>query len=486
MEDQRMWTLDATWASSAVFDAKTSCVAIRNFSGPYETVPYVNPESPGGCRNWAGSPVPPACSWAQWKIPGCSEDVFTSSLFQLPRYLWAQRRMREMLASKPTERQFGPALNDALASWVLDAHALVSVLVYSTNIRFDDDGAYNWNEDPSGYRKTLIDAGTLRVAMPDVVITRFYNDMSTRVGMRLDEARARRIPRGKSDFLPTVRLPFEAVVELASANSLAEASNSGDPKRALLAWANYSAGRAEIPGLPIPGVRGGPRTLVGFPALVARAEDLLRHYVGVQYAAWQRAAADRFVLSVQAMLELLPPDGTLALERARRDVRAAAALLRDVPEAALRRETDAMAARAQSEGSEYRALLGVVANAIGGVAGAVWSVMQIVLGALTDWLVKSAGAATGRPVLCPAPPYIRVFAEESCTLNFETEITSRTQCPAGTTGTPPNCAPVPGAAPPCPAGTTGTPPNCRPVQKASGGGLVIGAAALLLLSRFLR
>ena len=38
-------------------------------------------------------------------------------------------------------------------------------------------------------------------------------------------------------------------------------------------------------------------------------------------------------------------------------------------------------------------------------------------------------------------------------------------CPAGTTGTPPNCLPVPSdnTNHTCPAGTTGTPPNCLPV-----------------------
>ena len=39
-------------------------------------------------------------------------------------------------------------------------------------------------------------------------------------------------------------------------------------------------------------------------------------------------------------------------------------------------------------------------------------------------------------------------------------------CPAGQTGTPPNCVPI--GTPPCPAGQTGTPPNCVPVVVGTG------------------
>lgn len=41
-------------------------------------------------------------------------------------------------------------------------------------------------------------------------------------------------------------------------------------------------------------------------------------------------------------------------------------------------------------------------------------------------------------------------------------------CPAGTTGTPPNCAPDEGST--CPAGQTGTPPNCSPDGETGGTG----------------
>ena len=39
-------------------------------------------------------------------------------------------------------------------------------------------------------------------------------------------------------------------------------------------------------------------------------------------------------------------------------------------------------------------------------------------------------------------------------------------CPAGQTGTPPNCVPI--GTPPCPAGQTGIPPNCVPIVVATG------------------
>lgn len=96
------------------------------------------------------------------------------------------------------------------------------------------------------------------------------------------------------------------------------------------------------------------------------------------------------------------------------------------------------------------------------------------------------------PTDLPKPLFLRVPDPTVCTGRPEEQAGS-TLCPEGTTGVYPNCTSVlgpDGGTTSCPPGTTGTPPNCSEVPTRTvakgGGGLVIGAAALLLLSRFLR
>lgn len=493
MEDQRMWTLDATWAATAVFEDRTVCVRISDFGAGYRVEPYVNPDeivegarrsNPSGCRNWAGSPVPPSCSWAYWKVAGCDQRTLLDSMFQFQRYQWAQRRMAEMLASKPTERQFGPALGDALAAWVVDAYALTSALLWSTNIRFDDQGGYDW---PKDYAKKLIEEGVLAPGLPPgrqgtptsrgLVQLQVYNDMSTqersfaeRSTPKIETSVVRRVPLSKRDFEPVVELPSmpsSRGTETHPFNRLNAERASATVK--LRAWAKYD--------------------FAGFSNYATLAENWLRHYSSVPFSRWQQVAVARWVSSIDALLPLVPAEAA-RLAALKQNAQQALSALAAVPEAAARAEADAMAGQASQGGTAYQGLLVGVTSAINSVAGTVLAIAQVVINALTGWIVQAAGAATGRPMLCPAIPYLRVFAQPDCTVDVEVELrrieqSSEGSCPSGTTGTPPNCAPIPGLR--CPAGATGTPPNCTPVPVAKGGGgLVIGAAALLLLSRFLR
>jgi len=86
-----------------------------------------------------------------------------------------------------------------------------------------------------------------------------------------------------------------------------------------------------------------------------------------------------------------------------------------------------------------------------------------------------SNASTGPPSQASVPYGVRealsIFAVSAggtsvlraTTAAAESHAVAQPTCPAGTTGTPPNCVPTP-----CPAGTTGTAPNCVPISCPAG------------------
>ncbi len=107
--DAQMWVLDAGWLGSAQWADMRMCVVGRgDVSGGTVTSPYAGP---GTCRTPTGALADTTCNWGFWKIDRCDLDTASTRVFQFSRYLWAQARMRELLASKPVPGQVndGPA-----------------------------------------------------------------------------------------------------------------------------------------------------------------------------------------------------------------------------------------------------------------------------------------------------------------------------------------------------------------------------------------
>jgi hypothetical protein len=221
-----------------------------------------------------------------------------------------------------------------------------------------------------------------------------------------------------------------------------------------------------------------------FAAALADAESQIRHYSVVPFFRWQQVAVERWTLALQSIVDQIPP-GTIhpeALQRLKNNLEGASRVLATLPEASLRAATAEQAA--QVGNSPYSALIQTVVGIINSTAGMIMAVVQPLLDELGRGIVWGAGAATGRPAHCPAMPYMRVFDRGDCTVDIDAEL-------ARLTATPPGGGPGGGAPPPpaqtCPAGHTGTPPNCVPAaRKSGGGGILIGAGALLLLSQLLK
>lgn len=134
--DTAMWTLDQQWVRSGTWASMKACVRQIAPYGPTVATPWAE-LGPEGCRNAVNAPVSPTCNWGFWRIDRC--DVATiPTTFQIGRYLWAQGRMREMLASKPVQGVTSAA--DA-AAWTWKSAQLISAFLWSTNVRFDDPNA---------------------------------------------------------------------------------------------------------------------------------------------------------------------------------------------------------------------------------------------------------------------------------------------------------------------------------------------------------
>ena len=147
--DQAMWTVDQAWApprAGATFRDARTCVRVENVGGPVTSRPWREMPGMGGvitsCRNVDGRIFGPNCRWGYWEITPCDLNTATQYMFQFMRYLWAQARLREMIATKPV---LGVTSPQAAADWVWLACQYVSVLLWSTNCRFDSRRSYAGN-----------------------------------------------------------------------------------------------------------------------------------------------------------------------------------------------------------------------------------------------------------------------------------------------------------------------------------------------------
>lgn len=135
--DAAMWTLDNKWLPDAVFADMRVCSRVVDLTAHQrKTQAWADPDVVGnGCKDFMGRPVNSTCDWGFWRLMKCDIQTAGTQAFQYPRYLWAQARMRELLARKPV-----PGVTKAAdaAAWTWQAAQYVSVLLWSTNIRFDN------------------------------------------------------------------------------------------------------------------------------------------------------------------------------------------------------------------------------------------------------------------------------------------------------------------------------------------------------------
>lgn len=118
VSDEKMWTLDAAYTAASV---SAAVCTVRSEVFPYR---------PGACGS---TQIGCQHSTFELAVP-CTPSNSQELMWQLPRYTWAQAKLRAMLANKPAAYPT-KARAAAWAQWCLDVAALVSLARWSTNIR---------------------------------------------------------------------------------------------------------------------------------------------------------------------------------------------------------------------------------------------------------------------------------------------------------------------------------------------------------------
>lgn len=138
--DRAMWTLDQGWVppnAGTKFNDARICVRQPNFAGSVVVTKWSDLSSPNDCRNADGRVFSqPNCQWGYWEITPCNMNTATQFMFQMQRYLWAQSRLRDMLASRPVK---GVTSAQDAADWAWLVFQYVSALLWSTNVRIFDE-----------------------------------------------------------------------------------------------------------------------------------------------------------------------------------------------------------------------------------------------------------------------------------------------------------------------------------------------------------
>ncbi|MGL4255631.1 MAG: hypothetical protein ACRCSL_04800 [Microbacterium sp.] len=541
--DTEMWTLDARWLPAAKYIDTSMCARQPDMGGPVviDTTDayYANNRV---CTNWDGYNNPPSCTTTYWALP-CSDEMRVKYAFQYQRYVWAQQRLRELLLRKPDLTALGAASDAArtagalaTADWCAQVAGLMTAAVVSTNVLFGAEDGYRWvNEGffpgETPWEATRNPSYRPRVLLPRVVTHPGDNpDVAGYVYVRAPmpsltgyssvswAPHPSGLTHGAKTLFPVVRVavserqfvvypglgaprrpdalnvaPREAV-GAAGYDLLVSKYGAGTYEPAgSLRWIKATIGRGAwiretLPDGKIAFVQGIDGYVEG---LRIYAETLLEKSFFDWIGAALELYADRLTVFYNRM-----PAGSIQLDQAE--------LLRNVRESI--EATRVMRSQEAGYGNAgFNAISGLLIMGVSAVSGAAGAVVALVLAALQaglSALAQAFGTDVRAGFGCPYPPFVRVLPE-NCDMPM-TEAAVRNLFPQARWTTPPaqlvalmrnldastravtREAIRRGVTTPCPPGTTGTPPNCRPVQKASGGGLVIGAAALLLLSRFLR
>lgn len=474
--DSQMWSLDARWTGHATFRSMRLCVRPRgDVAGGIVSTP-VSELGPAGCRTSTGALVDPTCNWGFWAVDKCDLDTASTLIFQFGRYLWAQARMRDLLATKPTPMN---AQDGAAAEWAWKAAQLISALLWSTNVRFDNpNAAYvagdyaanlraagllapgalsgnggipfdHWSQPPDNNLGFAYDGPALAstpyfaayTLLPRALNSFGYkgyaptrqNDFSPGGGpLRFMDRTA--VPTGSYlavggtpylSYVPAGLTPEQAEEVRRLAYSYYTASGDVDALR----WASTKAFidywfrlTWSWPTLwrPVPGVtgRGRPLVLGGARLIIEDLARQLQFYSSPSksYIAWMQSALQTFNLETP-----IQPTSPAAIDfvNAKQSLLAMTASAAAQSEAASRSGTtgtDASAAMITATvAAIFQAVFTLVAQSAP-VIGLLLSGIQQV----EDLLIRAIGGAIGN-IPCPAFPFIRVMAPSSGVCDLTTQ-----------------------------------------------------------------
>lgn len=404
VSDHRMWTWDATYRTRRISNAV--CL----------------PRG-GTARPWTPDGPCPAdrrdCDWSTYVLDvACGPRSFNEQMFQYPRYMWGQAKLRTLLSAAPGAYPTKAAAR-AWAEWMLEVMAVSSAMLWATNIRDTTPGnlgggasdatpllewkgpsVARWEAQIQSARARYGEHGARQPVMP--LRMRNWNTVVNRSGWSTDSLDQRKstlapaaVPLSRADFLPDVggwpvawkaerweQVPADRVTFL---QKLIEKT----PERELLAQVTYSEARS---GAAYYGTYVGGEGMYLYCRAVA--EDLINkpfaQIVSTGLSRW-RAAVNR-----------LPYDYRRGLYGGLEDSAAFGNMMVEA-------KADEVFAGAQTA---LGTVGGILANIpVAQIGAVIIAVVQAVLAALNEIFKATDSYATGAGAIppCPPLPIIRVI-----------------------------------------------------------------------------
>lgn len=525
LDDTAMWTLDARWLPSAKYVDTSVCFRVPNFGGSVvmdNTQEYYAHERV--CKQWDGYDTPSSCSSnTYWELP-CTDEARLKWTFQYQRYRWAQQRLLEHLRARPAAVP-GPLAAASLLAWCLKATGLLSVAVVATNVRFGNDDGDRWYSE--GFFPTLPVSITRPSDTPDS--PHFVYARVGRLDLtHLSKAKMLPHPgglrhgtrtlfpvipvaRGKGQFELYPSLPMPARPKIQNVYNpdgfeplnaeqqafMASKYGFGSAATGYVKWAVATVGRGFWIADTLPG-----GTQVAVQTIDAYAEGLalsIQAVLNKSFFDWIKTALELYSDRLTVHFGRAPA-GSLQLDQA--------ATLRQINETVML-TNDMRAQEAAYGNTGFNTITSVLITGISAINGAVGAIVGVVLSFLQSGLqelVRAFASSMREEQACPYPPFLRIQVADCDMPITEEAIRALFPSAARSEATPDALRramqtlqadtrtfvreALPPAPPPsqtCPAGHTGTPPNCVPTASKSGSGtLVIGVGTLLLLSQLLK
>jgi len=537
--DPEMWRFDGRWAPprgatapgmrprmdpsaeflrsgpKAYWQPATICVRVAQVGQGFISQPW-SVTGAAGCTNVAGVRQGPKCPWGIWRLPTCTPESIAFA-WQGPRYLWAQQKMKEMLAQPPTR--------ETAAQWVWDAYALVSLLHWATNVRFGNPQAntfdYAVELERAGCIYPGLDVGSRAQARAQLMPrgAGFQAKLSLMLAnwnriqeapfspvepeaLRGDGVRPPLVPLSQGDFAPwwPQSAGYSTGPETVRDWAVTQGYQGADPAVAAAAFKTFmqeSWGqdwRVDHMPAPAPGRAAFDVRVPLAGTYLSETRKMLEHYVNVPFLKWQTTILNVYATEMGPAVARLTGAERLAFNQSVADFAGRAAQVQ-----ASRWNQGEVVAYTQG------AMI-LVATLVSAPAGALLGIMFALMNVFVHFLGDAGLLASGSSV-CPAFPFLRV-PDPPC---------DALAAPVDAVGLPIDPPPGPitltraqvdalqarrrsGVLTPTqqrlverlveqrlmPTPTPAPPPPPPPAPKSGGGGLVMGAAAVGLLALLLR
>lgn len=477
--DQRMWTWDTTYATKRVSNAV--CIPRGQAARPW------TPGGPCGLDRQD-------CAWSTYVLSvACAPRAFNEQMFQYPRYVWGQAKLRTLLASMPGAYPTRARARE-WAAWMTEVLAVASAMLWATNIRdayagkvgfgsgtgpdvWDSTKFLSWEGAAMQRFEATVQASRARHGahgsgpVMHFLRMRNWNDVANPSGWTRTGLSPAVVPRSRADFLPSI-----SGWPLSWKNPIGTAPNSIGVQQpvhvsvrpptdaeALVRLIELSPEREVLVPVSLLDIRGRPvnGTYVGAEGLFLYCRAVAEDLTNTSFAKIVSTGLTRW----REAISRLPYDYRRGLYGGLEDSAAFGNMMAEA-------KADEVFGGVQAGLS---AVGGVLANIpVAQIGAVVIAIVQALLAALNEIFKATDSYATGSAAIppCPPLPVIRVIeGGQECRWDLDPEADT-----------------VPGGGGVLPGGIHLTLPDVllAPKKNKSGGGLAVAGVGILAVLLALR